>query len=114
MFTVEVLVKAVVVARRILKKQWRWLNLAGVVASPNEVRMLVGIADVNAHGLIPSISYVRKTWIERGPKSFDDFGKRIAEVLVLATPEAMPSHDNAAAKKTVIAIKLGQCSAFFG
>ena len=45
--------------------------------------------------------------IDRCPEFAQKIGKRIAEILVLPTPETMPPHDDATAKDVVIRVKTG-------
>src|SRR5712671_5217018 len=49
--------------------------------------------------------------IDRCPEFAQKIGKRIAEIFVLPTPEAMPLHDHATAKDVVIGVKTGDAPA---
>jgi len=57
MLPIEVLMEAVVVAGAILEEQRSWPQLARIVASLQEVHVLLWIADLNPHRFIPSVRY---------------------------------------------------------
>src|ERR1700691_2391951 len=84
-----------------------------MMASFDELVVLLGITHIDAHSDIPAIGDGCEPGVERGPKPLDDIGQRIAEVLVLAASEALLSHDNAAAKETIFGIQAGESLAFF-
>ena len=53
---VKILMQAIVVALPVLEQQWRWLHLPGIVTSPNEVRVRLRIADLDAHRGVPTMA----------------------------------------------------------
>ena len=55
MLPVEILMEAVVVTGAVLEEQRSRPQLARIVTSPHEVRMLLWIADLNPHCFIPSV-----------------------------------------------------------
>src|SRR5580698_561146 len=103
-FTIQVLVKAVVIAFAVLEEQRRRPKLSCVMASLNEVSVSFGIAHVDVHRRIPAVRHRRETRIQRSTKLLNYLWQRIAEILVLAASEAMSSHNNAAAKEAVVEI----------
>src|ERR1700684_4083821 len=111
MLAVQILVQAVVVADPILKEKRRRPHLAGIVTTLQEVAVLFRIARIDSHCFIPAIGDRDQMRIERCPEFAQKIGKRIAEILVLPTPEAMPPHDNATAKDVVIGVKTGDAPA---
>src|SRR5580693_913554 len=111
MLAVEVLVQAVVVVDSIFKEKWRRPHLTGIVATLEEVGVLFRVAHIESHRFIPAIGNRDQMRIDRCPEFAQKIGKRIAEILVLPTPEAMPPHDNATAKDVVIGVKTGDAPA---
>src|ERR1700730_238309 len=111
MLAVEVLVQAVVVVDSILKQKRRRPHLTGIVATVDEVGVLFRIARIDSHRFIPAIGDRDQMRIDRCPEFAQKIGKRIAEILVLPAPEAMPPHDDATAKDVVIGVKTGDASA---
>lgn len=75
--------------------------------------MFFRVADDDAQRGIPAIGYRRKTRVKAFAEAGDDIGQRIAEILVLPTPETMPSHHYPAAEKAIYRIQLGQRIALF-
>src|SRR6202171_1558020 len=65
----------------------------------------LGIADIDAHGLVPVIGDVTKLRIQRRPQFSDHSGKRIAKIFVLAAPETVASHHDPAAEKLIVRIE---------
>lgn len=104
MLSVEILMKAVVIAFAVLEEQRRRPMLSCVMAALNEFSVSFGIAHVDVHCRIPAVGYRREMRIQRSTKFLNDLWQRIAEIFVLAAPEAMPSHDNAAAKEAVVEV----------
>src|SRR6266702_462543 len=78
------------------------------MTSPNEISMSFGIANVDTHRGVPAIRNRRQPWIESSAKPLNDLGQRIAEVLVLAPAEAVPPHDDTAAKQAVLRIETSE------
>src|SRR5580692_7603943 len=111
MLAVQILVQAVVVADPILKEKRRRPHLTGIVATLDEVGVLFRIARIDSHPVIPAIGDRDQMRIDRWPEFAQKIGKRIAEIFILPTPEAMPPHDNATAKDVVIGIKTGDAPA---
>jgi len=74
--------------------------------------VLFGVANVDAHGLVPVIGDRRKPRIKTLAQTGDDVGQRIVEILVLATPETVPRHPHLAAEKVILWIQRRQRLAF--
>ncbi len=55
MLAIEVLMQAVIIAGPILKQKRCRPDLAGLMATLNEVRVRLRVADINTHDLIPAI-----------------------------------------------------------
>jgi hypothetical protein len=55
--SVKILVKTVVVAGAVLKKQRSGPLLARIMASPNKIRVALRIAHLDLHGLVPAIRH---------------------------------------------------------
>ena len=96
--------KAVVITFAVLEEQGRRPMLSCVMASLNEFSVSLGIAHVDVHRRIPAVGYRRETRIQRSTKLLNYPWQRIAEILVLSAPEAMSSHNNAAAKEAVVEV----------
>src|ERR1700677_4190853 len=60
LFSIEVLVEAVVIPRPILKKQGSWLFLAGFMAPSNKVLMIGWVPRRQVHRCIPTIGNRRQ------------------------------------------------------
>jgi hypothetical protein len=98
MFTVQILMEAVVVAGAVLEEQRRRSQLARSVASPQEVRVLLWVANLNPHRFVPSIRYWSKPRIQRGTKAANERRERVVEVLVFASTKTVSPHDHPAAE----------------
>ena len=99
---VNVLVQAVVVAGDILEQQRRRPRLTGPMTALEKFCMRVRIAHVNSHRCVPTIGHCRQRRIKSGSQIGNEIGKRVGKVFVLAAPEAVPCHVDAAAKPRVI------------
>jgi hypothetical protein len=113
MLSIKILVKAVVITRPIMQKQWGGAMLPRIVASLYEVVMFLRITNVNPHGEVPLVGEWRKAAIKRSSQPLNDIRQWIAEVLVLAAPKAVSRHDNTTAKQSVIRIQASESAAFF-
>src|ERR1700761_2377127 len=82
------------------------------MAALDERRVLARIPRLDTHYLIPAIGDRREMRVDRAPRAFERFGQRIREVLVLAAPEAVALHHDAAAKDAVAIVQRGQRLAF--
>src|SRR5262249_24213646 len=82
------------------------------MAARDELGMLLWILNINAHCLVPPVRDRNEMWIDGFAHARGQIGKGIAEILVLPSPEAMPSHDHTAAKDLVFGIQPGRCLAF--
>src|ERR1700730_15238208 len=67
--------------------------------------VIVRMAFVNPHRFVPAIGDIRQPWVELGSQIFNQRRKRIGEIFVLSPSEAMPRHDDAAAKIRVVGIE---------
>ena len=112
MFAVEVLVQAVVIVGPILEQKRCRPDLAGAMATLNEIGVFLRVAKINTHRAVPAIGDRDKMRVDSCPKACNKIGQRIAEILVLATPETMPRHHDAAAKEVVLRVQCGQCPTF--
>ena len=108
MLAIEVLMQAIVVAFAVLQQQRRRAGLPGGVAALQESVVAFGIADVDAHRLVPAIGDAGKLRIQRRAQLRDQVRQRIGKILVLAAAKAVASHDDAAAEARVIGIERGQ------
>ena len=75
--------------------------------------MVLGIADIDAHGLVPAVSHIVQLRIQRGTQFRDQIGQRIGKIFVFAAPEPVPSHHHPAAEPAVVRIKGRQRAALF-
>src|SRR4051812_640350 len=107
MLAVEVLVQAVEDAWDVFEQQRGRPRLPSLMATGEEVGVALGIPDVDAEGLVPAIARCDEARIERGPQLGDGAGQGRGEVLVLAAPETVPRHDDAAAERRVLWIEPG-------
>ena len=105
--TVEVLMQAVVVVDSVLKEKRRRPYLTCTVTTLDEVGMLFRIAHIDSHRFIPTIGDGDQMRIDCRPEFAQPIGKRVAEILVLSAPEAVPLHDDATAKDVIIRVKTG-------
>jgi hypothetical protein len=64
------------------------------------------VASVDAESVVPTVRDWNEVWIGCCAQAGDNFGQRIFEVLIFATPETMSFHDHAAPEKFVV---LKQC-----
>ena len=106
--------QAVVVAFAVLEEERRGLGLPGGMAAVEKFGVLGRIAHVDLHRLVPAVGDLGKRRIERGAQRCHDVGQRIGEVLVLAAPEAVPAHDDAAAEDAVGSVARGERGAVVG
>src|SRR5580692_5328225 len=108
MLAVKVLMQTVVVALPILQQQRGWPLLSGIVASPEEFRMRLWIADFEAHQVVPAIGNLCQPWINGCSNFCNNLGQGTVEVLIFAPSKTMSRHDDAASKEAVVWIKRGQ------
>jgi hypothetical protein len=94
-----------------LQQQRRRAGLAAVAAL-EECLMRRGIADIDAHRLVPAIGDRCEPAIERRPEFRDRIGQRIREVFVLAAAKAVAAHHDLAAESRIIGIECGERAAF--
>ena len=114
MLAVEVLMQAVVVTNSILKQKRRRPRLTGTVATLDEVGVLFRIPHIDSHRFIPMIGERNQMGIGRCSEFAQNVGQRITEILVLSAPEAVPSHDDTAAKDLIFRVKTRDCPALLG
>src|SRR5258706_11548839 len=93
--------QAVVVSRFVLQEERRRPGLPGAMAATEKSRMIVRIADLDPHDLIPAVRDERKLRVEHGAQPRDDLGKGIGKILVLAAAEAVARHHDPAAKSVL-------------
>src|SRR5260370_12309486 len=105
MFSVDILMKAVIVTNTVLKKKRSWSQLSRIVAALNEVSVFTGISDLDSHSLVPLICNWSQFAIKSGTEVPYDPGQRIAKVLLLSASEAVTAHDNSAAESGIVRIQ---------
>src|SRR5688500_18216931 len=98
MLAIEVLVQTVVIVGPVLEQNRCRPNLAGLMATFDEVRVLHRVANINTHRLVPTIGDWDKMRIDSRPEARNKTGQWIAEILVLSAPEAMSCHYNLTAE----------------
>ena len=74
--------------------------------------MAFGIADIDAHRLVPAIGDAAQLRIQRRPQFRDQIGQRIGKILVLAAAKAVAAHHDPAAEMAVVRIERRQRAAF--
>src|ERR1700674_5118876 len=111
-FTVEILMQAVVIAFAVFEDQWRRTQLAGSVAAPDELRVLCGVAHPDSHGFVPAVGHRHQVRVNRRAQAANDAGEWIVEVLILPAPEAMPRHHDPAAEEFVTRVERSDGVAF--
>ena len=79
--------QAVVVAIAVLQQQRCRPGLTGGMTAVEECFMVVGIADLDAHGRVPSIGDVWKSRIERRPQLATVSGSGYAKYLYSPRPK---------------------------
>src|SRR5438105_6972327 len=108
MLAVEILMQAIVITGLILQQQRGGPGLARGMTAFQECLVAIGIADIDAHRLVPVIGDIVEPPVERGPQPRDQIGKRIGEIFVFAAAKAVTSHDDQAAKVRIITIDGGK------
>src|SRR6476661_1897523 len=94
MLAVQILVQTIVIVDSILKQKRRRFDLAGFMATRNEIGMMLRVAHRNAHCGIPAIGDRHKMRIDSGAKVCQNIGQRIAKILIFAAPESVTRHDH--------------------
>ena len=112
MLSVEILVQAVEVLGFVPEEQRRGLFLPCRVAAGKEVGMLHRVAHLDPHGFVPAVRDRGQVRVDGRPELGDGLGERVGEVAVLAAAEAVPSHDNPAAKPLLLMVDRGDRPAF--
>ena len=105
MLAVHVLMQAIVVAGAIAQQERRRSRLTRLMAAREERFVLGGIADGNAHRLVPPVGDRREPRIEAAAKRDDRLRQRIGEIFVLAPAKAMGRHHDARAEARVVGIE---------
>src|SRR5215213_994130 len=105
MFTIQVLMKTVVIAGLIFEEQRCRFILARLMAALNEAGVRGWVANVNAGCVVPTIRDWDQMRIKRRAQSCDQIGKWIAEVAILSTSEAMTLHHNMTAEELFVLIE---------
>src|SRR3546814_9521155 len=57
---------------------------------------------------VPAVGYLRQRRVDRFAQASNDLRQRIGEVAVLATPEAVARHDDAAAEQRAVLVAVGE------
>jgi hypothetical protein len=84
------------------------------VAAVEEGVVRVRIAQIDTHLVVPVVGDRRKHRIKRGAQCGDQRRKRVREVFVLPLAEAVPGHDDAAAKAAIVGVESGDPDTFLG
>lgn len=113
-FTVEVLMQAIVVVLKVPKDERGWSSLSRSMTPAEELGMRRGIANVDTHFAVPAVCNGHQLWINRFAKILQDAWQRVLEVLVLATPKTMASHDDAGSVDIVLRIVRSEFCAVCG
>lgn len=66
------------------------------------------IAHLEAHEFIPAVGERHEVEVSRSAQIEDDGRQRIAEVYVLAPPEAVAAHDHSATKHGILRVQVDQ------
>ena len=107
MLAVDVLMQRVEVALAILQQKRGRPRLPRLVAPGDEVCVRVGVAFMESQRYAPPVGDRRQVRVERRAEGSDLIGQRIREVFVFTASEAMPCHDDVAAKQTVVRVEPG-------
>jgi len=102
--SIEILMKAVVVADTVLKQEWSWPCLPSVMATLNEVGVFTRISDLDPHRLVPLIGDGSQFAIKRTAQTLNDVRQWIAEILVLPASKAVTAHDHSATESGFILV----------
>ena len=74
--------------------------------------MLGRIAALETQGGVPAVRDPGERRVERRAQARHELRQRVGEVFVLAAPEAVTGHDDAAAEQRVVGVACGERSAF--
>jgi hypothetical protein len=107
MFSIQILMEAVIVARSVLEEQRRGTQLAGLVAAREEVRVFRGELDGNFHGFVPAVCYGGQLAVEVGTERLYDGRQGVMEVLVFAAAETVAGHDDLGAEEGFVGVEGG-------
>src|SRR6516165_247807 len=102
--SVDVLVQSIPVALNVVEQERRRSGLAGLMAAFQVFRMRIWIVHVDFHELIPTVGHQGQRRVQRLASLINDFRQRIRPVFVLSAAKAVASHDNRAAKDTVLIV----------
>src|SRR6516164_3257654 len=102
--------KAIEIAGCVLQEQRRWAHLAAVVTESQEGGVLLRIAGVVAHALIPFVGDRCQARIKHRAQTPKQVGQRILKVAILAPAEAVAGHVDVAAKILLVAVEGGDFS----
>ena len=97
-FSVEVLMQAIVVAGRIAQQQWRGAALTCAVTLREIVAVCGRILRVDAHRRVPAVRDIAQRRVERFAQRGDLRRQRVSEVLIFALPEPVTRHHDTAAE----------------
>lgn len=114
MFTVEILVQATVVVCLIAQQQRSGTLLAGFTADAEKLRMVGWEPFLYPHGRVPTVGDGSQTVVQRFAQRGDQVRQRIAEILVLTSPECITLHHDTATKSIILRKELSNASALFG
>ena len=67
--------------------------------------MVVWIALVDSHPVVPRVGHACEVRIERRSKAAEEIGQRVFEVAVLALAEAVPRHLDVASEVALVGIE---------
>src|ERR1700761_3447571 len=98
--------EAVVVSGPILQQQRSRSLLPGFMAPANERLVLFGIANLNAHRLVPAIPEREQSRVELCSQALHDLRQWVGEILVLTPSKPVPAHDDSASKSLLVRVQL--------
>ena len=112
--SIEILMKAVVVADAVLKQECSWPCLSSIMATLNEVGVFTRISDLDPHRLVPLIGDGSQFAIKRSAQALHDARQWIAEILVLPASKAVTAHNYSAAESRLILVQTRKGPALMG
>src|SRR5579864_7929138 len=102
------------ITAHVLQQQRSRLDLARGVAARQKRSVRSGIAGLEAHQLVPAVGNRREAAVKNRAQSLHDGRKRVAEIAVLAAPEAVTRHDHPASESVFEPVQLRNGPALLG
>jgi hypothetical protein len=114
MFSVDILMEAVIVACLILQQKRGGLPLARLMAATQETLVGWRVPEIHSQIRIPAIRDWDQPRIQTRSELGHEVGKRVGEVLVCPPPETVTRHDNPTTENRIISVEACQPRAFVG